>query len=433
MSEVELTLRWLKPALLLVVLSVISLRAEAQSFTEIVPEADRAMGRSVVVHKTGISTGSGFVLSRVPGTRDEYYYLTNYHVVQGGQEIIVGFPTDAGIVRYNAQPIRHSSELDLAVLRLRKDDASNTHVPSVLAIAVREIRKGEAVAALGYPGSADAKTSGLADPAFFETTLTQGAVSKVSLGAWEENGRKLEIVQHTAAVNTGNSGGPLLDECGQVVGINTQISLMTFGGVPTNGTFWASSSNAVHHFLADSDVPYATETSACGAVAVVGTTSTNMGGPLAIWVIVAIAVSGVAAAATLTVVLIGRKPESGRGSPRFQSRERSHSSKGSGAELLRLRIEGGQSIGLTSGQLIAGATIGRAVSNTLSLDDDTLSRSHARLDLSGRTLRITDLGSTNGTSVDGSRLQPNTPVQITTTSDVRLGGLRLNLKKPSAK
>jgi S1-C subfamily serine protease len=429
---VDLTLRLLKPVMFLIALASLSLRAEAQSFTEIVPEADRAMGRTVVALGNGASTGSGFVLSRVPGTRDDYYYLTNYHVVEGGKEIIVGFPTDTGIVLYNGAIAQHSTELDLAVLRLRREDSGEHHVPGILAIAVREIRKGETVAALGYPGSADAKTTGLGDPAFFETTLTQGAVSKVSMGSWENNGRQLEIVQHTAAVNTGNSGGPLLDGCGQVVGINTQISLMTLSGVPTNGTFWASSSNAVHHFLADVDVPYATETSACGAVSVPGTTSTNLGGPLPIWVIVAIAVSTVAAVAALTVVLVGRKRSSGSGSPRRHAGNRRHSSKANNAEILHLRIDGGRSIGLTSSQLITGATIGRAASNTIALDDDTLSRTHARVDLSGRTLRITDLGSTNGTCVEGVRLQPNMPMQITTASDVRLGGLRLNLKKPSA-
>ena len=417
---------WLRPVLLMLVLGLTSLRADAQSFTDIVSVADKAMGRAIVKLPNDTGRGSGFVLSRVPGTRNEYYYLTNYHVVQDGSKIVIGFPTDAGIVLYDAAVVHRSGELDLAVLRLTPEDPGTRHVPGVLAIAVREIRKGEEVASLGYPASADAKTSGLSDPAFFETTLTQGAVSKVSLGPWQKGGRKLEIVQHTAAINPGNSGGPVLDICGQVVGINTAGSLRTASGARTNNTFWASSSNAVHHFLAELKLPYATESSDCGAVSVPGTTSTDMGGPLPLWAYVAMALTGVVAVGGGAVLVVNRQQTPGREARRPR---RPASPRGGGSAILRLNLEGGPSLKLTSGQLTAGATIGRASSNSIALDHDTLSRTHARLDLRGRILQITDLGSTNGTSVDGKRLTANSPVQITTASDVRLGGVRLHLAK----
>jgi hypothetical protein len=365
---------------------------KAESFEQVVIRADRSMGRTVNQTARGVGTGSGFLLAPVRNS-DDLYYLTNQHVIDGGQTIIVRFLREGRVITYKAR----------------------------------------FVAALGYPGSADGKTSGFDDPAFYETTLTQGAVSKVFLGHWQRNSRKLEIVQHTAAVNTGNSGGPLLDTCGQVVGVNTQISIRTPSGVPTNGTFWASSSNSIARFLDDVKVPFATRTSECGASGGGGagvpkqdTVFQNEAWPVVVYLAIALAAVGGVVGGVAFVVRRGTR----NADPAPGKRGGRRLAPSAGNAALEISAGGRLLSRVTSGQLKAGATIGRSSSSDVRIDDDTLSRAHARLDLRDRVLRLTDIGSANGTTVDGQALAPNQPVQVTTASDIRLGGVSVKLSKP---
>lgn len=70
-------------------------------------------------------------------------------------------------------------------------------------------------------------------------------------------------------------------------------------------------------------------------------------------------------------------------------------------------------------------TIGQGSQNDLVLADDSVSTTHARLEYSAGSWLLTDLASTNGTYVQGTRLAPNTPTPLAYGSDVRFGGLRL--------
>lgn len=387
----------------------------AEDFEEIVVTADKAMGRTVA---TDAGTGSGFLLAPVPDSSD-FYYLTNKHVIDGSRALAVFFSRNGKIFQYNAKVLHTSAGLDLAVLRL-SPDGDTLPDPVFLPIASRDMRKGEPVAALGYPGSADAKISSFENPALFETTLTQGAVSKVFMGTWVPGGSSLEIVQHTASVNSGNSGGPLLDACGQVIGVNTQISVRTPSGVPTNGTFWASSSNSIAGFLSIVKVPYYVENSSCGSDAS-GASGSAMTRGVPVWVYIFAGVIGVALIGG-GVALFLVKSTSGTKTAKLIGPGRKAA--------LRVRVAGGPDKTLTAGQLKAGVTIGRSSENAVVVNQEGLSRIHARIDLQNRMLRVTDMGTTNGTTVDGQRLTANTPVQVTTASDIRLAGIRLQLAKP---
>lgn len=75
------------------------------------------------------------------------------------------------------------------------------------------------------------------------------------------------------------------------------------------------------------------------------------------------------------------------------------------------------------------ATIGRAAGSDLLIDDDSVSAAHARLEFDLGAWRLTDLGSTNGTSVEGVKLAPNVPTPLQYGNTVRFGGVRTQFRE----
>lgn len=137
--------------------------------------------------------GSGFVVS------DDGYILTNNHVVDGATEIFVTF-TDGHEVK--ARLIGADARTDVAVIKV--DDQKDL---KPLAIGDSDkLRKGQWVLAIGSPFGLD-------------STVTAGIISAIG----RETGEYLPFIQTDVAVNPGNSGGPLINLDGEVVGINSQI------------------------------------------------------------------------------------------------------------------------------------------------------------------------------------------------------------------
>jgi serine protease Do len=152
------------------------------------------------VPETG--AGSGIVIS------SDGYIVTNNHVVEDANKVTVtlsdGRTFDATIVGTDAQT-------DLAVVKI---DASNLAYLHLLSNSLEQLSVLDPVVAVGnalaLPGGA---------------TWTTGVVSNLGRSIEEENGVVLnDITQTDAAINAGNSGGPLLDAAGQVVGINVAIA-----------------------------------------------------------------------------------------------------------------------------------------------------------------------------------------------------------------
>ena len=397
--------------------------AQAQIQSNVVAKADKAMGRTLIDWGQGWGgTGSGFVLSEIPeGTG--YYYITNHHVVDGGRKIQVGFKHNNQVLYYDAKMLHSSHELDLALLRITPQESSG-HRPGFLTLREGKALKGEQVAALGYPGSSD-QINGQGDMLpFFETTLTQGAISKVTRGSFNETGGTLEIVQHTASVNPGNSGGPLIDYCGSVLGINTVISVWSSDGqTPTNNTFWASSADPIAGFLRDADIPFTSHSQDCDSENpefVDASISQNSW-----WIIFAVLCGGGA----LVISGVFYVTSNSRGDAKLEPSRSAAVSNPSDRSILAVTM-GGQSAQFSAAQLQSGVTIGRASENTLTVTARDLSRRHASLSLEGRKMMLTDLGSSNGTKVDGRRLESNGPVQVNTNSKIELGGIALVLKRP---
>jgi S1-C subfamily serine protease len=154
---------------------------------------------SVVLIETDLGLGSGFVYDT------DGHIVTNYHVIEGAESIEVTF-LDGNIT--SAEIIGLDIYSDLAVIKV--DPKTTTLEPIVLGDS-SGLTVGEPVAAMGNP-------YGLSD------TLTVGIVSSLQRSL-EATGNYLiiDIIQIDAAVNPGNSGGPLVNLHGQVVGVNTAI------------------------------------------------------------------------------------------------------------------------------------------------------------------------------------------------------------------
>src|SRR5437899_6383995 len=151
------------------------------------------------------SGGSGFIIS------PDGYILTNNHVVEGATKVDVHYGADAdgnGGHTVAAKSVGHDPATDIALLKI---DVAGT-LPNVPLGDSDRIRKGDWAIAIGNPYQ-------------FENTLTVGVISAKgrALGLSEQTRSFENFIQTDAAINFGNSGGPLLNINGEVVGINTAI------------------------------------------------------------------------------------------------------------------------------------------------------------------------------------------------------------------
>jgi len=147
------------------------------------------------------SGGSGFIIS------DDGYVLTNYHVVENANRVEVRLADDARELK--AEIIGTDEATDLALIKI---DAGKK-LPTIPLGDSERIRVGEWVVAIG-------------NPLAWEHTVTVGVVSAKGrrLVGLNRDGSLDDFIQTDAAINFGNSGGPLLNIAGEAIGINTAIS-----------------------------------------------------------------------------------------------------------------------------------------------------------------------------------------------------------------
>ncbi|HEV7986509.1 MAG TPA: trypsin-like peptidase domain-containing protein [Steroidobacteraceae bacterium] len=167
--------------------------------------------------------GSGVIVT------PDGYLLTNQHVVQGAARVEITLIDGDSV---EARVIAEDASTDLAVLR-----AHASGLPAAGLAASARPRVGQLVVAIGNPFG-------------FEATVSAGVLSAHGRTLRASDGRLIEgILQHTAPLNPGNSGGPLVDARGGVVGINTAIIAAAQGigfAVPAPTAEWVISEVLTH-------------------------------------------------------------------------------------------------------------------------------------------------------------------------------------------
>ncbi len=170
-----------------------------------------------------VGAGSGAVIA------PDGYIITNSHVIHGAGRIEVIF-TDGQ--KLNATIVGEDQATDIAAIRV-----SASGLPFSILGNSDDLMVGQMVIAIGNPMG-------------FDSTVSSGVVSALGRALRSREGRLIEnIIQHTAPLNPGNSGGPLVSTRGMVIGINTAIIAMAQGigfAIPSNTASWVFSQLMSH-------------------------------------------------------------------------------------------------------------------------------------------------------------------------------------------
>jgi hypothetical protein len=443
------------PAILLAFVFVAAPSVPALAFDA--KRADLSVIRVVVFEikngkRTGTySFGTGFVV-------DSEYVVTNHHVTDdtgftkdgGSSERVV---VDGSVKNLRAaQLVWQSAELDLAVLKVPGLARPTLSLSSAVPLDYPD--KAAPVWAIGFPGIADRSIS--SETAFTHSTVTQGIVGKVVMGRAGQNDKVRPIIQHNASINKGNSGGPLFDNCGVVVGVNTFGAVSTMevsrdqrgrdiaAGMPNTGIFYSphisNLIDAQKTVAALAPMKLTLTPAACSAT----TQGEAAGLPVWLYGVIGLVVllaltSTVLALRKGTTREIVRVVESysayirRKGDPpsikvrKEASRAPSApapartaapaATPGSGVLALtsrggdkKLRIEiSAAELERAAGQAEGGVVLGRSKSlSDKVIDDPSVSRRHAKLFLSaGGVLMVEDMGSAYGTKINGKALGQN--------------------------
>lgn len=369
------------------------------------------------------SGGSGFVLNQ------EGYVATNHHVIADGSNYLIA---TSGNMRSwpKATMIWNSEEMDLAILK-----AEGLDRPSVK-LYLHEPTKLSKLSAFGFPGAADKLIR-----KWGESTASDGIFSRMIKAPWRKSySEHIPIIQHTVPINHGNSGGPLFDACGRVIGVNTQKTLtdpeeLKQGSVVA-GIYYASHISVLADVMKSQNISFTLATDACASAGSVS----GAGVPLP-WMI------GTSLLAMASMVLALRRPrqvilqkaESYSKAIRQQFSRQEHGKHDAG--IVHHQKEWSFSGSDTHGRTVRfdfsmaeaeqdekGVIIGR--SSHLAhwvVDDDTLSLRHVRIMGQEGSLYVEDLNTTNGTTVEGRNAPPFKPVRMSHGSKMVLGSVSLTL------
>ena len=341
--------------------------------------------------------GTGFFV----GTQGEapQYIVTNCHVVEefilagkalGGGELYVMFDEDA---QEEAYLVDYDYEKDIALLKLAEPTDQRSPLPLREA---EDSELGSEVYAVGYPLAADLTVQSVTSASKNDATVTTGSISRFLT----ESGTGRKLIQTDAALSGGNSGGPLTDGDGSVIGVNTAGSNLD------QNLFYAVSVSEIIPLLDRNNIPYYTASAG------------QNDGSLILYVGIAAAVVIVI---ILAVVLRRKKQPASPADPQTSSEP----PKAAGTPVIR-------SMSVQHGGLVVQlhhqpVQVGRdSATCRLVFRDDTpgVSSRHCQIffDEQAQAFVVTDLGSTYGTFLaGGQRIAPESPVKLPPKSSIYLG------------
>ncbi|MBQ8921111.1 MAG: trypsin-like peptidase domain-containing protein [Oscillospiraceae bacterium] len=368
------------------------------------------------------SSGSGFFVG--DSTSNAQYILTNCHVVEsyieasegGGYLEYIGSETvSSGRTAYlfiaaDSCELRvyydqddydvayvdchgEVDKVDLAVLRLR------TPTDKRKCLKLKEATEkmvGDTVYTLGFPGNADNDFTGASKYGIEDVTVHKGSITRLVAS----EGKGVERISIDATIQHGNSGGPLVDEDGAVLGVNTNVYSTSPYEDQIEADYYAINSTEVMRFLDKNSIPYQTAKKASAKA------SDDDSNTL---IIVICAVAGVAAAAAVIILLLKKKKPAGGAAP---------ANPAAGAKRAVIRGLSAQHSGQTFAVGKDPVTIGRVGGGCdITFPEGTpgVSGKHCCVayNAASNQFMLTDLGSTYGTFLStGLKITPNVPVPV---------------------
>jgi hypothetical protein len=338
--------------------------------------------------------GTGFFVGAEG--RPPRYIVTNFHVIEN--YLLAGINNGIIYIYYDqntfdeAYHVEHNAQLDIALLRLINPTNNRAALP--LKVVNPERAQGRKVYAVGFPAIVDAAVWRKSYFGKEDATVTDGVINRLSVSVLE--GR--QEIQHSATITGGNSGGPLVDDKGAVIGINTRTH--TAGG---NYNLAVNIDDALSMLHRNNVNPWVV--------------LDDDGIPLILILAIAGGVIGLALAAVLIMLLTKKKPVPVPAAVSVPAEIPVPVGAGSmPARSAFIRSMAAQHNNISAPLGKTPVMIGRDASVCkIIFKEDTpgVSSKHCQIYFDGNNFILTDLGSSYGTFLmNGQKLDPNTPARL---------------------